>query len=130
MIESSRAIQTLRQYEGRENVTLARSGAALTLTLVRGPLSVVVTVPETVLEWFVDVVNEASGLQASDWWDYAGYDNSSREQLDLQMAADIAGFLESLLVRQLRLRPGKRPDRSVLEWLVEGEWRRAVPFKV
>src|SRR5262245_11812926 len=122
---SSQAIQTLRRYEGRENVVLADIGAALTLTLVRNPVSITVTVPKTVREWFVDAVDEF-GASASDWRDYDGYDGSLPEQLGRDMAADIATFLDALLVSELRLRPGSGPERCVLEWLVEGVWRQAL----
>jgi hypothetical protein len=124
------AIRTLQSFDSREGVFLSRRDGALKATMTRHNAGITITLPETALEWFVDVVDTQSGLRVSDWQDYVGYGASYPEQLDREMAGDIARFLDSLLTRQLRCVPTRSPDKCILEWLVEGVWRQAVPFSM
>lgn len=118
------AFQRLRQFEGRPGVSIAPKGEALELTVLRGDIAVRVVVPEAVLEWFVDVEGPNSGSRASDWFDYEGYDDTPRSELEEVMAEEMAGFVTQLIERDLRF----VEDKNVLEWLVDGQWQQAVPF--
>ncbi|MFT3807990.1 hypothetical protein [Arenimonas sp.] len=125
------AFHQLRQFDGRPGVSIAAKGAALELKLVRGDVEVRVVVPAEVLEWFVDVEQRPSGSRATDWCDYEGYDNRPVSELDEDMAEEVTAFVSRLIERDLRYVGSKnRPDRGVLEWLIDGQWHQAVPFVV
>jgi hypothetical protein len=125
------AFHRLRQFEGRPGVTVAPRGEALELKLVRADIEVRVVVPESVLEWFVDAERPTSGSRASDWCDYAGYDNTPAAELESDMAEEVAAFVNQLIEHDLRYtEDSKRPARGVLEWLIDGQWRQALPFVV
>ncbi len=137
--------QVLDQFEDHPDVSLRVSGEARELELARDGVMVRVTVPDNVLEWFVDVT-ESDCVVAQDWADYEGYDDTPPEALAVSMTEDIAEFLEKLLQCDLRLVPGepgvfddfarkyfrrkKKPARKkcILEWEVDGAWKQAVPF--
>lgn len=108
-----------------EDASLAERGEAVLLKVKRGTLEVVVTVPRTVREWFVEATDVASGARAEDWCDYDGYDDSSEQSRDLDMAEDVSRFVERLLSRELKLEVGRR---SKLLWNDSASWRQAVPL--
>ncbi len=101
-------------------------GAAMLLHVKRGTLEVVVTVPRSVREWFVDASDVESGARAADWCDYDGYDISDIERRDLDMAEDVLDFVNCLLSRELKLE--KTRGRAKLLWKVSDVWEQAVPF--
>ena len=137
--------QVLDKFEGHPDVSLRVSGEARELDLTRGGVTVRVTVPDDVLEWFVDVL-EGNALVAQDWMDYQGYGDTPQEALAQSMTSDISEFLEKLLQCDLRLVPVKpgqveafvktylRRDtklfrkKCILEWGAGGTWEQAVPF--
>ena len=43
----------------------------------------------SVLEWFVEAVDRSSGASVDDWCDDEGYDSTSAEKLDREMADDV-----------------------------------------
>ena len=118
------AFDRLRQYEGRPGVTVAPKGEALELTLVRGDIEVRVTVPENLLEWFVDAKPRGARSGASDWFDYEGYDETPFAALEQDMAEEMSAFVDQLIERDLRY----VEEKNVLEWSVDGQWQQAVPF--
>ena len=61
-----------------------------------------------------------------DWSDYDGYDSSSAETLDAEMAEDVSRFVKRLLAGELRLEAG---HRAKLLWKTAGAWQQAVPFE-
>lgn len=142
---SNRLNQVLDQFEGHPDVSLRVSGEARELDLTRNGVTVRVTVPDDVLEWFVDVL-EGNALVAQGWMDYQGYDETPQEALAQSMTSDISEFLEKLLQRDLRLvlvKPGQVEafvktylrgttklfrKRCILEWDVDGTWEQAMPF--
>jgi hypothetical protein len=63
-----------------------------------------VTIPFEVLEWFASVrCTEDEKEVWSDWMDYRGYDDSSDEKLEADMAEDIAAFVERVATSELHL---------------------------
>jgi len=119
----------LRQFEGRPGVGFELRSHALTLTVSKGDIRVSVVVPESVLEWFVDVERSESGSRATDWVDYEGYGDDTDPEGT--MAEEVAYFVNQLIERNLRYtEDAKRPARGVLEWHVNGQWHQAVPFVV
>jgi hypothetical protein len=120
---TTRATEFLQSLKQSSGVTVAKRGEALELCVVRGDIRVTVTVPFNVREWFVDVVGPAMTAKIDDWCDYDGYDDSSAESLDSDMANDVMKFVDRLLKRELRIADGES-----LEWLVNNDWHRAVPL--
>ena len=126
---ATEAYGRLRQFEGRAGVSVQPSGQALELSVARGDVHVTVTVPESVLEWFVDAERSVSGSRASDWTDYERYDKTPRAELERDMADDVQSFVTRLIERDLRyVEDAKNPAQGVLEWFVDGEWRQASPL--
>ena len=101
---------------------------AVTLSLHRATLQVTVTVPVSVLEWTVEASDRSSGASVEDWCDYEGYEQSTVEQLDINMAADVEKFIDLLLRSELRLDERDR-SRVTLEWKVGDAWLQAIPLK-
>jgi hypothetical protein len=128
-MRNDKIIRSLRQFEGRPGVTVALRGEALEVTLLRSDIEVRVVVPKDALEWFVDVEHRASQSRAKDWCDYEGYDDAPRFELENEMAADVTNFLAQAIERDLRyVQDSRDPARGILEWLVDGGWRQAIPF--
>ena len=117
----------LQQFEQRPGVSVTPKGQATELTLVRGAIEVRVLVPEGVLEWFVEAEDRNSGTRISDWCDYAGYDDTPPAQLQADMAADVAAFVDASIQRDLRYSQDSKGGGR-FEWLVEGNWQQAVPL--
>jgi hypothetical protein len=105
--------------------SVAERGEAVQLLVKQGALEVVVTVPVATREWFVEASDTSTGTRTEDWCDYDGYDSSSPEHLDQDMAEDVSRFVQRLLGSELKLDPGKR---SRLLWKLSGTWQQAVPL--
>jgi hypothetical protein len=123
------ASQRLLELRLPDGARVATKGEAVELSLHRSSLHVAVTVPLTVREWFVTASDRTSGAKVEDWCEYDGYDASSAEQLDRDMAKDVVAFVEKLIGRELRL--AARPDTHIaLEWKVGETWEQAIPLAV
>jgi hypothetical protein len=110
-----------------EGARVQTKGDAVEFSLHRPALQVRVTVPVTALEWFVEASDRSSGARVEDWCDYEGYDTSSNEQLDRDMADDVGKFLEQLLRSELRMAK-LGASKVVLEWKIGEVWEQAVPL--
>jgi hypothetical protein len=123
-------VDVIRSFEGVRGASLGEQAEALTLTIHRGSISVLLTVPKSVLEWFVDVRDEATARSVTDWCDYAGYDDTPDAQLSSDMADDLQSFVGRLLERPLRFvaRPGVLRGGFAVEWELGGQWEQAVPL--
>ena len=121
------ALQSLSKVPG---ASLVEGAEHLELSVTHGTILVVVTVPDEVLEWFVDASDETCGRKVSDWCDYTGYEDTPPEQLAVDMAGDVSAFAQSLLSRHLRFaeRHGLFRSKAALEWKVDGVWEQAVPL--
>jgi len=100
-------------------------GDAVQLHVRRNELEIVVTVPKTVREWFVEATDASTGARTEDWCDYDGYDSSTPERLDLTMAEDVALFVHRLLTSDLRF---EVEGRAKLLWKLADSWQQAVPL--
>ena len=114
-----------KHYRERNGLTTHQKGEAKAYEVARSGISVEVTVPDEVLEWYVSV-KQGGEERTSDWCDYAGYDDTPIVELARSMVDDISRFLELLLSSKIRIdSTGKRPT---LDGFVNGEWIRIVPF--
>ena len=109
------------------NASVAERGDAVQFCVRRNELEVVVTVPKTVREWFVEATDATTGARTEDWCDYNGYDSSSSERLDKDMAEDVALFVQRLLSCDLRFQV---EGRTKLLWKLSDSWQQAVPLDV
>jgi len=107
------------------NASVAERGEAVQLHVKRDTLEVIVTVPRTVREWFVEATDVATGTRTEDWCDYDGHDSLTTEQLDINMAEDVSRFVQQLLSSELKLESGRR---AKLLWKISDSWKQAVPF--
>jgi hypothetical protein len=123
------ASQRLLELTLPDGARVARKGEAVELSLYRSSLHVAVTVSLTVHEWFVEALDRTSGAKVEDWCDYDGYDPTTAEQLDRDMAHDVDTFVERLLERELRL-AARHGTHVALEWKVGELWEQAVPLIV
>ena len=63
-----------------------------------------VTIPHEVLEWFASVKRRQDKRELwSDWMDYAGYDDRSKEKLEAEMVEDILAFIGRVSASELVL---------------------------
>lgn len=137
--------EILQQFKADPNAKLLIFNEYSVLEITRCGLTIQITVPKTVLEWFVEVF-EDDAVTVQDWWDYEGYDKTPRDKLHNSMHSDIKEFVTSLLTRNIRLASCNqmRLEKSVsklknllgipseirktLEWEHDGAWQQALPF--
>ena len=128
MMQATRASQRLLELQAPHGARVYKKGEAVEISLHRAGLQVTVTVPISVLEWFVEASDRTSGASVEDWCDYEGHDATHAEQLDLAMAEDVEKFVSQLLRSELRI--DKRGSSKIaLEWKVGDAWEQAVPLK-
>lgn len=108
-----------------ENASVVERGDAVQLHVRRGTIEVIVTVPKSAREWFVEATDASTGARTEDWCDYDGYDSASPESRDADMAEDVDRFVQRLLVSELRFEIG---HRARLLWKESNTWQQAVPF--
>lgn len=111
-----------------EGARVSSTREAVTLSLHSATLQVTLTVPSSLLEWSVAATDRRSGANVEDWCNYSANDVKAADQLDRDMAADVARFVASLLHSELRIAKRGAGD-VVLEWKTDGQWRQAVPLK-
>jgi hypothetical protein len=107
------------------NASIGERGDAVQLHVRSNEVEVVVTVPKSVREWFVEASDPATGARIEDWCDYDGYDFRPEERLDQDMADDVSLFVQRLLSSDLRL---EAEGRTRLLWKLSGSWQQAVPL--
>jgi len=118
-------VAIIEDFARLNSIDVRRHGESAQIALRHDDIVVTVTVPDSVLEWYVDV-DDSAGSSIHDWCDYTGYDRTPVDQLAQDMADDIAQFLDRLSSRPLRVsRTSKKPT---LEWFDAGVWSQAVPF--
>ena len=93
---------SVERFKGRPGVVIGTRGAARILEISRCGLILRITVPDEVLEWFVEVVDGGAAI-AEDWCDYEGYDDLPRSELAQTMVNEVHEFVSSLLERDLRV---------------------------
>jgi hypothetical protein len=124
-------VEVIRSFEGSPGASLVELPESFVLTIRRDNLSVLVTIPKDVLEWFVDARDDPTGRSVHDWCDYVGYDETPIDVLTADMAEDVQRFVEQLLKRPLRTVEWRGLIRKKLavEWEHDGKWRTAIPFR-
>jgi hypothetical protein len=122
---NSALISDLHRIESHHGAEIFEGAEHVQLLIKRSGLSVSLTIPRSVLEWFVDVHDADGVCLIKDWLDYAGYDATPESQLAEDMRDEVLRFVDRLLDRNLRLVQG---HRSSLEWQVGERWLQAVPF--
>lgn len=98
------------------------------VTIRAEPVGIAVTVPHTVLEWFVDAVDAGTREPVwRDWVDHYDVDGSSaREALEEEMAASLDTCVTRLLEARLRIAAEDSSSRRkvTLEWSAGGhDWK-------
>jgi hypothetical protein len=121
---NSALISDLQRFEGHGGVEISEGVEHVQLLIKRSDLSVSLTIPRTVLEWFVDVHDRDGVRLIQDWVDYAGYDATPESRLAEDMRREVSAFVKRLLDRNLRLTNGGRR----LEWQTGDRWLQAIPF--
>ena len=136
--------KVLDRFSGCSDVSVCDSGQARVLNLERGGITIKVTVPFDVLEWFVDVM-DGQTVVVHEWADYEGYDDTPKEELARSMESEVEEFVSKLINRDIRLVARRKtrieefvsrllnrdvrffaPGRK-LEWMVKGSWEQALP---
>lgn len=90
----------------------------------RDEVTLSITIPISVLEWWVEATEIATGRSVQDWCDYEGYEESSIKSLAADMSADVEAFITHVLSRRIRF----VENEDVVEWEVGGVWQQAIPF--
>jgi hypothetical protein len=122
---NSALISDLQSIAGKAGIKILDAGERVELRILRHEFSILLVVPKSVLEFFIDVNDLDGKLLVQDWMDYAGYDATPEEQLAQEMRSEVMTFVERLIQRKLRL---VRASRSSLEWQSGERWLQAVPF--
>ncbi len=105
--------------------TLVDQPLAFEIHFARPPMRLHLTVATEVLEWFLDVDDDASGLRFRDWGDYTGYDKRPHDELAAEMAGHLRAMLPVLAAGEFRIVPDTVSwfcpvDR--LELRMRGQW--------
>jgi hypothetical protein len=131
MPATTRSVQALRAYASRfKDSRLNERSNSIQLVIDKADISITVTVPFHVCEWYVEAKENRTGLEASDWYDYAGYESAGTSDLDSAMAADLSRFLGHILEHPLRMRQSGDKAQAALDWHVDNAWRQCVPARV
>ncbi len=112
-------------YRLSSGLNVRQTGEAKTYEIDSPGVSAIVTVPDDVLEWFIDVTVDGRTV-ASDWCDYAGYDDTPEPELTEAMVDDIRRMLEVLLGCKHRVT--KNGSRETLQSYIDGTWVQVVPL--
>ncbi len=123
-------VDAIRSFESAPGASLEEQAEAFELTVQRGSIYVLITVPKSVLEWFVDAREDSTARSTTDWCDYTGYDDTPESELAVDMADDLKLFVRRILQRPLRFvdRRGILRKRFALEWECNGRWEQAIPM--
>ena len=130
--------KVLEPHLRREHVSSVRRGAATVVTICKpDSLSIEVTIPDDVFEWWVSVIDSATGREfALDWCDHYG---DADEQLHEQMAEEIGTFMDGVVDAPVRLvskqkpswLPWRKPRTTyVLQRQAGADWVQAIPFAI
>lgn len=87
-------------------------------------LSLEVTVPYEVLEWFVDAKDDA-GTIWSDWVDYYPINGEKKQLLVAEMMCDVERFVTVLVESEIRDSREQSKSNIIVELKVGGSWKSA-----
>lgn len=93
------------KLRGRPDVGVVDNEGSWLISIPKGADHVCeILVPREVLEWYACVKHRGEKKEVwADWMDYEGYDDSPREKLESEMAADILAFVDRTSAKDLRL---------------------------
>ena len=88
--------QLIEELRKRADVGVVGERQSWLVSITKGrDLVCEVTVPHDVLEWYASVKHRRDKKEVwSDWMDYSGYDDRTRETLEAEMAGDILAFID------------------------------------
>jgi hypothetical protein len=129
MALSEELLEELRsQCEKFSNCDVVDAGTATKLVIRYATFIVAITMPWGVHEWYVEVREQGTDLEASDWYDYDGYELIHDKDVDHHMANDLRLFLDNMRTRPLRMRvTDQKKQRAALEWQIDDSWKPLVP---
>jgi hypothetical protein len=110
---------------GKLALPLSRQREASVVTIEKpNGLALVVTVPDSVLEWFV-TANEFGKEIWSDWVDYYACEGETTQVLKESMATEVSTYIGALATSEFRLSPVSTSGRKSrnLEWYRHGTWQ-------
>jgi hypothetical protein len=92
----TRIRQLIEELRKRSDVGVADEAQSWRIYISKGrDLVCEVTVPHDILEWFASVKHRHNKTELwSDSMDYSGYDDRTREQLEIEMAGDVLAFID------------------------------------
>ena len=101
----SRIRQLIESLRRRSDVGVVEQEQSWLVVITKGKdLFCEVNIPRDVLEWFASVKQRQDKREVwSDWMDYKGYDDRSKEELEAEMADDILAFIDRVSVSKLVL---------------------------
>ena len=116
--------ESVRAYGLQPGFEIEELNGAFEIKFNKDNLTFRVTVAFSVLEWFIDIEDEISGLKFHDWFDYAGYDQSPKGELASEMIDDLHRLFSAVSKTSFRLKKGRTffSPSDKCEWLVDGEW--------
>jgi hypothetical protein len=93
--------QLITQLRNRPDVSVLDQQESWLIGITKGPdLVCEVTIPHDVLEWFASVRHRREKREVwADSMDYTGYDESTRERIEADMARDILAFVDRVSIK-------------------------------
>ncbi|MCA8944241.1 MAG: hypothetical protein KDB80_16870 [Planctomycetes bacterium] len=117
-------LHEIERLANHARVAMESTRDAIEFAVHRDGVDVRIRVAPDVLEWSVEAVDQATGAQASERWDYTGYDDCTRSELEASLLEDLSEFMHGVAEKRLRFPDGE----PRLEWETDGVWSQAVPF--
>ncbi|KAB7615448.1 hypothetical protein F9L33_01395 [Amylibacter sp. SFDW26] len=136
----------IQKFKKFHNVEVKKLNHAKELVIHNSNLTIITTLPNDALEWFVEVYENENSV-VSDWYDHEGYDDTPRNKLKSSMYSDIDRFLSAIATHNIRLMNVlPKPEtkftsvlrmiginyspkvKRILELQVDNSWHQTVPF--
>jgi hypothetical protein len=97
--------------------------AAIIRIVKNDSFSFEITIPGSVLEWFVAIHENGKEIW-TDWADYVPINNEPYSELKEWMQADIINFVQTAVKYQLRKVASKHlfGTKDAFEWFIDGNW--------
>ena len=115
-------LENLSQLTRITNLSVQEiADASIICIASKDSFSIIVTVPNSVLEWFAAISENEKEI----WTDYYPINNESHIQLREWMSTDIINFVQTASKTQLRKVTSKGLFRTKenVEWLIDGTWK-------
>lgn len=127
----------LSRYASRSHVTTERHGDLTEVRVEKHPVVVKLVIPDDIFEWWVTVLEGATGEElVADWCDHYG---DTDERLTAEMEDEIARVLHAVVDPPVRVvslgtsgsqLSGKPKTQYALQSGRGGEWQQVVPFAI